>query len=136
MSSDKPPQGEGIFGGIISLFWNKKAAPTPNTTQPTVPNDASKSHDYLTWSDNAIKKCSELVVLLEDHSAPTSRLLTLMNEVDPLLQVEHEMSMVRCDNDDLHELSSSCGLYDGNSLLSLSSERFSFSMSSVCDSIA
>jgi len=98
MSSDKPPQGEGILGGFISLFWNKKAAPTPNTAQSTTATDVNKSHDYLTWSDNAIKKASELVVLLEDHSAPTSRLLALMNEVDPLLQVEHDMSLVRSGN--------------------------------------
>lgn len=96
MASEKPPQpqGEGIFGGIISLFWNKKASPATGTT-PASSNDANKAQDYLTWADGVIKKSSELVVMLEDSSIPSSRLVSLMNDVDLILQADHDSTSVR-----------------------------------------
>lgn len=95
MSSEKPPQGEGIFGGIISLFWNKKAAPASNAAAPGATADSTNGQDYVQWSDGVIKKSSELVVMLEDSSVPSSRLVALMNEVDALLQTDHDAITVR-----------------------------------------
>lgn len=95
MASEKPPhsQGEGLFGGIISLFWNKKASPASGAT-PATPVDASKGQDYVAWADTVIKKSSELVVMLEDSSIPSSRLVSLMNDVDLILQADHDSTSV------------------------------------------
>lgn len=95
MSSDKAPQGEGIFGGLLSLFWNKKAAPSSNSTGNNSATESSKAFDYITWSDNAIKKCTDLITILEDRTAPSSRLVASMNEFDAILQTDHEFSSVR-----------------------------------------
>lgn len=96
MASEKPQQSqsEGLFGGIISLFWNKKATPAAGTA-PTTPADASKGQDYVAWADSVIKKSSELVVMLEDSSIPSSRLVSLMNDVDLILQADHDSTSVR-----------------------------------------
>ena len=94
MSSDKPAQGEGIIGGLISLFWNKKASPSAAPSANQASTDASKAQDYITWSDGVIKRCSALVMQIEDSSTPSSALVNLLTEIDPILQVEHEAASV------------------------------------------
>lgn len=76
------------------MFWNKKATPAAGTA-PTTPVDASKGQDYVAWADSVIKKSSELVVMLEDSSIPSSRLVSLMNDVDLILQADHDSTSVR-----------------------------------------
>lgn len=95
MSSDKAPQGEGLLGGIISLFWNKKATPNPANTAPASTGDPVKSHDYVVWSDNVIKKSGELIGALDDVSTPSQRLVSLMGELETILQTDHDYSAVR-----------------------------------------
>jgi hypothetical protein len=95
MSSDKSPAGEGIIGGIISLFWNKKATPSASSSTNAASSDASKGQDYVSWSDSVIKKSSELVTMLEDPATASPKLVTQMGELDTLLQTDHESSAVR-----------------------------------------
>lgn len=81
------------------MFWTKKASPGAAPSANQASTDANKAQDYITWSDGVIKRCSALVMQIEDSSTPSSALVNLLTEIDPILQVEHEAASLRAPND-------------------------------------